>query len=127
MIPIYIAAGGAAGAVARYALGGWIHAYAGSRFPWGTFVINVLGSLLIGLALRLLEAVPVTPEVRALVTIGVLGGFTTFSTYTYETVALARDGDWLRAGAYAVGSLTAGLVAVGVGLGVAGFVLERGG
>ena len=127
MIPIYIAAGGAVGAVARYALGGWIHTWAGSRFPWGTLTINVLGSLLIGFSLRYLEALPASPELRALVTIGLLGGFTTFSTYTYETVALLRDGEWLRGVLYSLGSLGVGLVAVAIGLAVAGFVLESGG
>ena len=57
MIPLYIAAGGAVGAVARYALGVWVETWAGARFPWGTFLINVLGSFLIGFALRYLEAV----------------------------------------------------------------------
>ena len=127
MIPLYIAAGGALGAVARYALGGWVHRWAGGGFPWGTFVINVLGSLLIGFALRTLEALPASPELRALATIGLLGGFTTFSTYTYETVAMLRDGDWWRAAAYSLGSLAVGVAAVGVGLAAAGFVLDAGG
>lgn len=124
MIPLYIAAGGAAGAVARYALGGWIHTWAGSRFPWGTFAINVLGSILIGFALRYLEALPASPELRATVTIGLLGGFTTFSTYTYETVALLRDGAWFRGALYSFGSLGVGIAAVAIGLAVAAFVLQ---
>jgi CrcB protein len=124
MLLLYIAAGGAAGALARYGLGGWVHSWAGARYPWGTVVINLLGSLLIGYAVRYLEAVPATPEVRALVTIGLLGSFTTFSTYTYEAVALLRDGEWLRAGLYSLGSLALGLVAVVVGAAAASAVLH---
>jgi CrcB protein len=124
MILLYVALGGALGAVARYGVGGWIQDRAGFGFPWGTLVVNVLGALLIGFALRYLEAVRLSPEVRALIIIGGLGAFTTFSTFSYETVALLEDGEWLRAGAYAVGSLALGLVAVYAGLAVAGYVLQ---
>lgn len=121
---LYIAAGGAAGALARYGLGGWVHGWMGDRFPWGTFVVNGTGSLLIGFALRYLEGVPASPELRALVTVGLLGAFTTFSTYTYETVALLRDRAWLRAALYSLGSLGFGLAAVGAGLALGSFVLR---
>lgn len=121
---LYIAAGGAAGALARYGLGGWVQASMGDRFPWGTFVVNGAGSLLIGFALRYLEGVPASPELRALVTVGLLGAFTTFSTYTYETVALLRDRAWLRAALYSLGSLGLGLAAVGAGLALGSFVLR---
>jgi CrcB protein len=124
VILFYIGVGAAAGAIARYGLGGWIHAWAGSAFPWGTFTINAAGSLLIGFAVGWLEAVPATPETRALVTMGLLGGFTTFSTYTYETIALLRDGEWLRAGLYSLGSLGVGLLAVVAGLAAAGALLQ---
>jgi CrcB protein len=124
MIRVYIAIGGALGAVARYGVGGWVQDRTGFGFPWGTLVVNVLGALLIGFALRYLEAVRLSPEVRALIIIGGLGAFTTFSTFSYETVALLEDGEWLRAGAYAVGSLALGLVAVYAGLAVAGYVLQ---
>lgn len=121
---VVVAAGGAAGAVARYGLGGWIHGWAGAWMPWGTFGINLLGSLLIGFAVGYLESVPVGPEVRALITVGFLGAFTTFSTYAYETVALLRDGAWVRASLYSVGSLLLGLAAVALGLGLASLVLR---
>ena len=124
MLLLYVAVGGAMGALARYGLGGWVHTWAGTRIPWGTFVVNASGSLLIGLALRFLEGVPSTPEVRALVSIGLLGAFTTFSTYTYETVALVRSGEWARAGVYSLGSLAVGVLAVAVGLGAAGMILR---
>ncbi|MEJ2187684.1 MAG: fluoride efflux transporter CrcB [Gemmatimonadota bacterium] len=124
MILLYIAVGGAMGAVARYGLGGWVQARTGSSFPWGTLVVNVLGALLIGFGLRYLEAVRLSSEVRALVLVGLLGAFTTFSTFSYETVALLEDGEWLRAGAYAFGSLVLGLLAVGAGLTAASYVLQ---
>lgn len=124
MMLLYIAAGGAVGALARYGLAGWVHGWTDDRFPWGTFAVNAVGSLLIGLALRYLESVPVSPEFRALVTVGLLGAFTTFSTYAYETVALLRDRDWMRAGLYSLGSLGLGLAAVGVGLALGSFLLR---
>ena len=66
--------------------------------PWGTFAVTAIGSVLIGLTLRVLEGMSSTAELRALLTIGLLGAFTTFSTYTYETVVLIREGSWVRAG-----------------------------
>lgn len=124
MIWLYIAAGGAAGAVARYGLGGWVQGQAGFRFPWGTFLVNILGSLLIGAALRSLEATPASAELRALVTVGLLGSFTTFSTFTYETVALLEEGAFTRAAGYSVGSLLIGIVAVYAGISAAGFIIQ---
>ena len=121
---IYLAVGGALGTLARYGLSGWVHGMAGARFPWGTLIVNVVGSLLIGFALRYLEGVPVSAELRATITVGALGAFTTFSTYTYETMALLRDGQWLRAAMYSLGSLSIGLVAVAIGLSCAGILLD---
>lgn len=124
MLVLYIALGGALGAVARYALGSWIHSWAGAGFPWGTFVINIVGSFLIGLSLRYLDAITAAPEMRALMTVGVLGAFTTFSTFTYETIMLLQEGAWHRAVFYAAGSLAIGLLAVGSGLYLGARVLQ---
>jgi len=124
MVVLYIAVGGAAGAVARYGLAGWVHERMGFGFPWGTLVVNVLGSLLIGLALRYLEGARFTPDVRALVAIGILGAFTTFSTLSYETVAFLEDGEWLRAVLYGGGSLLLGVVAVYAGITGADYILH---
>ncbi|HKJ93206.1 MAG TPA: fluoride efflux transporter CrcB [Longimicrobiales bacterium] len=124
MILLYIALGGALGAVARYGVGGWVQARAGFGFPWGTLAVNVAGALLIGFAMRYLAAVRLSPEVRALIIIGGLGAFTTFSTFSYETVALLEDGEWLRAGMYATASLVLGLLAVYAGSAAAGWVLQ---
>ncbi|MFV2006754.1 MAG: CrcB family protein, partial [Longimicrobiales bacterium] len=84
-------------------------------FPAGTMTVNVLGSFLLGASLQYLEAMPVAPELRALVTIGVLGAFTTFSTFSYEAVAMLQDGEWGRAGWYMAGSMLLGIAAVILG------------
>jgi CrcB protein len=115
---VLIAAGGALGALARYGLSGWVQARAGF-FPWGTLVVNVLGSFVLGFAIRYLETAVLPPEWRQGVTIGLLGAFTTFSTFSYEAVALAQDGDWGRAVTYVLASVAVGLAAVVAGLGVA--------
>jgi CrcB protein len=124
MMLLWIALGGALGAVARYGLGGWVHAWTGTRFPWGTLAVNLLGSLLIGFLVRYLEGVAVSTEIRGFATIGLLGAFTTFSTYTYETVALMRDGEWRQASLYSLGSLGLGITAVYVGIALAGHLLQ---
>jgi CrcB protein len=97
----YIALGSALGGVARYLLGGVIQRASESTFPLGTLVINVTGSFLLGLLYRYAaESAAVTPEVRAMLTIGICGGYTTFSTFSYETVRLLEDGEYPRALAY---------------------------
>jgi CrcB protein len=115
---VLIAAAGALGALARYGLTGWVQARAGF-FPWGTLAVNVLGSLLLGFAFRYLETMVVPAEWREALIIGFLGAFTTFSTFSYEAVALAQDGDLGRAASYVAASVVLGLVAVLVGLGLA--------
>ena len=87
-----VGVGGAIGAIARYLLGGWIQTASGSAFPWGTFSVNVSGSFLFGLAIVLLPAMAATAEARQLITVGFLGSFTTFSTFSYEALALLREG-----------------------------------
>jgi CrcB protein len=124
VLGLYIALGGALGAVARYGLGRWIHSWAGDGFPWGTFAINAIGSFLIGLSLRYLEGIAAAPELRALMTVGLLGAFTTFSTFTYDTIVLLQEGAWTRAALYALGSLAIGLLAVGSGLYLGARVLQ---
>ena len=116
--------GGATGALSRYWLSGWIDdAFEGS-FPFGTLAVNVLGSLLLGFAMQAMEAVPVSAEVRTMLTIGFLGAFTTFSTFSYETVTLLRDGDWTRATLYTGLSFALGLTAVLVGIAAASVLLK---
>jgi CrcB protein len=113
----YIAVGSAIGGVSRYLVGGLSQRLAGGTFPIGTLFINVTGSFLLGFILRYgIETTTLTPEVRALLTVGVCGGYTTFSTFSYETVALTEDGQWTRAALYVALSVGLSLVATFVGL-----------
>ena len=124
----YIAIGSALGGVGRYLIGGLVQRAAGSAFPVGTLAVNVTGSFLLGVFLRYgLEAPALSPELRAFLTIGFCGGYTTFSTFSYETVALLENGQWGRAGLYAAASLGLSLLATFLGLMAArGVVLPRG-
>lgn len=120
-MPLYIALGSALGGLSRYWLGGLIQRAHGGPFPLGTLVINVTGSLLIGFLLRYsLDSAAVSPEIRALLTIGFCGGYTTFSTFSWETVALIEDGDWRRAMLYVGASVLLSVLGT-----VAGVALAR--
>jgi fluoride exporter len=111
----FIFLGGALGSVSRFMVTGWVERAGGSRLPWGTLTVNASGSFLLGLLLPIL--VPhVTPELRAFVTVGFLGAFTTFSTFSLEAVELIRRGRLASALAYAALTTLLGLSAVAVGL-----------
>ena len=111
-----VALGGALGSLVRWGLSGTVQKWSGATFPWGTFAVNGLGSLAIGWVTALaLERALVPPDTRAFLVPGVLGGFTTFSAYSYETLALIRNGQWSSAAGYALGSLAVGVIAAGVG------------
>jgi CrcB protein len=117
---VWVALGGAAGAACRYALGVWIVGRAGASFPFHTLVINVSGSLAIGLVLVLLtERWIADPLWRLLVVVGFLGGYTTFSSYTFEALALIDEGKWPLAAWYVLGSNGVGLAATWVGIVIA--------
>jgi len=122
---LVVAAGGALGAVGRYLTTGWIQGLTGEFFPWGTFAVNVVGSLALGFGLIWLQASVASAEARQFVAIGFLGSFTTFSTFSYEAVAMLRDGEWWRAGGYIAGSVVLGLAAVILGMGAANALLRR--
>lgn len=93
-----IAGGGAVGALMRFWVAGWVYGLLGRGFPWGTLVVNVSGSLVMGfLYVMLVERMNVAPEWRALLLVGFLGAFTTFSTFSLETLNLIEDGQLLRA------------------------------
>ncbi|MCL4315848.1 MAG: fluoride efflux transporter CrcB [Gammaproteobacteria bacterium] len=95
---IAIAAGGAAGSVLRFWMSAWIYGQLGRDFPYGTLAVNVLGSLLMGVLFVLLtERLSLAPVWRAGLLIGVLGGFTTFSAFSMETVNLIEEGAHLKA------------------------------
>ena len=123
----YVALGGALGALARYGISGWVYDRLGENFPWGTLVVNLVGCLALGLVIRWLQVSAVSPEVRPFLTIGVLGAFTTFSTFSYETVALLQEGQWLRAGLYMGGSVVLGLIAMVAGMALATAFARAGG
>jgi CrcB protein len=112
---LYVAVGGAAGALARFWLGGWVAGWARPGFPWATFAINVAGSLLLGFLLRLLPGRAAEVELRALLAVGFCGAFTTFSTFGVETVELLRRSAYGAAAAYAAGSVAASVLAVVAG------------
>ncbi len=123
-----VGGGGALGAMARWLAGEWVQGLSGGdAFPWGTLAVNVAGAFLLGLAMGWFQDVPASPEVRQLVTVGFLGSFTTFSTYSYETVALARNGELGAAVAYSAGSVALGLVAVLAGAALARAFLSAAG
>jgi len=87
-------------------------------FPWGTFAVNVSGSLVIGLVMALLIARDADPAYRLLLVTGFLGGYTTFSSFSFETIALIEARRWDAAALYVVGSVVLGLLATGLGLGL---------
>lgn len=108
-----IGAGGVLGAICRYRVGVWAAARWGTAFPWGTLLINVSGSFVLGFYLTLVtERFSGRPTTRLLVATGFLGAYTTFSTFGHETVTLLQHGRIFAAAAYVVGSLLFGLVAV---------------
>ena len=117
----YVALGSAIGGVARFLLGTLIQERAGGTFPTGTLLVNVTGSLLLGFLLRYaLGSTAVSPETRALLTTGVCGGYTTFSTFSYETIALLEEGQHQRAALYIALSVVLSLAAC-----LAGVIIAR--
>jgi fluoride exporter len=122
---LHIALGGLLGTLARYGLQGWIQTRAGAdTFPVGTLSINVLGSLLLGFLVRYATgSAIVTPEVRASLTIGFCGAFTTMSTFSYETMTLLADGQYWRTGLYAGGTVLGCLAATVAGTAMANRLL----
>jgi CrcB protein len=117
----YVALGSAVGGVVRLLLSGYIQQRAGEAFPLGTLVINITGSFLLGFLIRYALATPfITPEIRAMLTTGFCGGYTTFSTYSYETATLIEDGRYERASLYIL--LSVGIALLGV---FGGFAIAR--
>ncbi len=112
-----IAAGGALGALSRHYVAGAITRSFGNSLPYGTFTVNIIGSLLMGLLITgLALRFEATQELRGFLTVGLLGGFTTFSTYSLETALLIERGDLQGAVLYALGSLLVGVLALFAGM-----------
>ncbi|GAB4204227.1 MAG: fluoride efflux transporter CrcB [Roseiflexaceae bacterium] len=117
---LLIALGAALGANARYLLSSWATARWGAAFPYGTLLINVLGSLGIGVVLGLLAArTSTSPAWQPLLVTGFLGGFTTFSTFSFEIYRLITSGQLAQAALYVGGSVALGLAAVFAGIWIA--------
>ena len=115
---LWIGLGSALGGMARYGCSGLAARYIGATFPSGTLIVNVSGCLVIGFLATLAAAdgrLLLSLDARAFLTIGVCGGFTTFSAFSIETLNLARDGEWLWAGANVILSVALCLVAVWLG------------
>lgn len=117
-----IAGGGAIGALLRHALNNAVSGPAGSAFPWGILLCNVLGSFVMGLLIALFAGVWEPPqEIKTFLTVGLLGGFTTFSSYSMDTVLLFERGAYGAAAFYAAGSVVLAVAAL-----AGGMVLVRG-
>jgi CrcB protein len=116
MILFLIALGGAVGSVLRYLIGGAIQRSSASGFPVGTMFVNVAGCFLIGVFVRYLLNMQTSAELRALLVIGFCGGFTTFSTFSFETVGLIEGGEYARAATYVLGSVVLCLMATVAGM-----------
>jgi CrcB protein len=116
-IAVGIAVFGALGALARYGVDGISRQRLGAGFPWGTFTVNVVGSLAIGLVFALLLGRADVPDwLKMAITTGFLGGFTTFSAFSLQTHRLLAEGAYGLAVAYVIGRVTAGLAAVALGV-----------
>ena len=115
---LLVALGGAVGSVCRYLLSGMNVA----SWPWGTFAVNILGSLIIGLLVGLASKGIVSPEMKLLLITGFCGGFTTFSTFANESFSMMRAGDALQMALYVGASVVVGILAVWVGLLLSGSV-----
>jgi CrcB protein len=117
---LLIAIGGAVGSVCRYLLSSAVLRMLGTLFPAGTFVVNVVGCLVFGAVAGLTqERISISPEVRALLLAGVLGGFTTFSSYMNESFVLVREGQFLWAGLNLGGQVVTGFVAFWIAFSIA--------
>jgi CrcB protein len=122
---LLICLGGAIGTGARYGIALWTAHRYGASFPYGTLLVNIVGSLLLGIIIQLsLATTLVGPDLRLILTTGVLGGFTTYSTFNYETLALLRDGAWTMAvtniAITLFGCLVAGVLGIAIARAVAG-------
>jgi len=119
----WVCLGGAAGTAARYWIAGWAPQALGAAFPYGTLIVNALGSFLLGLVVQIGlsgELLPTTARVA--LSVGVLGGFTTYSTFCYETLEYVREGEWRTGVLYAAITLLGSLIACALGVGLAKWI-----
>ena len=119
---LWVGLGGGLGTMARYAISGLFARHVGETFPWDTLVVNVSGSAFIGLFATLTAPdgrLFVSASTRTFVMLGIFGGYTTFSSFSLQTLALAQDGEWLKAAANSVASVLLCLLGVWLGHGLA--------
>ncbi len=126
MTAIAIFVGAGLGGLARHGVSGWLQSTGGAGFPWGTLLVNVSGSLLLALLYTLLDAAAAAPEWRAFLGVGLLGGYTTFSAFSHETIRMVQDGQWERALVYVAGSVVLSVAGAALGFGLAEALLRRG-
>lgn len=117
-----VAVGGALGALARLGVYTWMGRGAADSFPWSTLVVNVSGSLFLGITLRVLTDAPAGSLLRSFLAVGVAGAFTTFSTFSHDGILLLQAREYGRAATYLGGSVVLGLAAVLAGFGLAGLI-----
>jgi fluoride exporter len=125
LLYVLIALGGALGSVTRFFLSGVVASQFGATFPWGTLIVNVSGSFAIGFFATLTAPdgrLFASGSARQFFMSGILGGYTTFSSFSLQTLNLAREGEWFRAGGNTLGSVAACLLAVWLGHIAAGFL-----
>jgi CrcB protein len=116
-IAVYIAIFGAAGCLSRYFLSGWVYGILGRSFPYGTFAVNIIGAFIIGLIMEFgIRSVLIPPSIRVGLTVGFLGGLTTFSTFSYETFRLLEEGDFIIATANVLFSVVTCLMFTWLGI-----------
>ncbi len=117
---LFIAIGGAAGALLRYSVSGVAYKYLDGMLPWGTLAVNLIGCFFIGFLWQIFEFITSSPNMRSLIFVGILGAFTTFSTYGLETLNLFREGEIK----YGLLNVIASNV-LGIGLVLIGFIMAR--
>jgi fluoride exporter len=122
---VAVALGGGLGATTRFLVAGWVATWSQAGFPWGTFAVNVFGSFVLGLVYRALPPPAASFQSRAFLMIGFCGGFTTFSTFDYETLSLLRQARYSAAGLYSLGSVLTCVIGVYAGFRMAGMLRMR--
>ena len=121
---LWISVGGAVGTAARYLLSGWLLRALGPAFPYGTLAVNVIGSFLLGAIMHVgLNTTLLSPGGRLVLGTGVMGGFTTYSTFNYETLQYLQEGAWGLAGLNVFATLVTCLIAGALGLAAARLVV----
>jgi CrcB protein len=122
---LWISLGGIFCAVSRFAVAGFFQNLSGETFPWGTFSVNIIGSFLIGFLWGLIDRFAMSPQMRAFAFIGSLGSFTTFSSYSLETINLVRDGEYVAAtGNFLINNFGAFFMTI-FGLILANYIISR--